>query len=255
MRKKKIIPLNRCIFSTNLKNEREREKSKKKKNHNKSKKDSRKKDEVKIIVTDEKHKNKEKMVVEEKKTEKEDKKMEEKQRLLSIDNPFPLKESALIFMKDYEKVSESVTLMLRNLKAVKPSLLSNMAENIIQRYDKILQEESETYPSSIVNERYGNYTDILAYIFRQGLIPISELNDSRVIIKSVLFVMHYEELEKKMKGKGYLCYEYELLRSMVKSWSESFKEQSKGLRGEKAQLNRENTLSKLAEWVEKSKKQ
>jgi hypothetical protein len=42
-----------------------------------------------------------------------------------------------------------------------------MALNIIEKFNKMLVEEPSAYESQIVNKRYGNYTDILAFIFKK----------------------------------------------------------------------------------------
>ena len=59
-----------------------------------------------------------------------------------------------------------------------------------------------------VNERYGNNTDILSYIFENNLLSIKELVNTKIIIESIMFVWHYKEFKKTMKNKGYLYYEY-----------------------------------------------
>jgi hypothetical protein len=89
-------------------------------------------------------------------------------------------------------------------------------------------------------------TDILAAILKIHLTDPLHLTVSKIIIKSINFVWHYQSLSNLTRNTEYVRYDYALVLSFVEHWSETYENSSKSIKGDlEIEINKKNILERL----------
>ena len=158
------------------------------------------------------------------------------------------------FWTTYTEASLKVNESLKQLNNLSERALSELTTYILKKFSNMITDESEQERMKIASERYGNFSDILSHIFKNNLLSIKELISSRIIIKSILFIWSFEEFEKTSQYESATCYEYQLVKSMVKHWYMNFEKECENIMLNEEQIvNRHETLNKLKFFEEKCK--
>lgn len=138
------------------------------------------------------------------------------------------------FLLQYDEASDNMLEAIKGLEQLPTKALVLITENILDNFNRYITEELPFLKANSVNKRYGSQTDILAAILKKQLLKTSELTNSKIIIKSVLFVWHYQLLSSRItKDSGYLQDDYEFVRSLVEHWCRSYESKQKRVKMDK----------------------